>query len=174
MKLLFLYLFMILLNASSTSSFYEIKFESIDGTLIKTSAYQGKKVVVAVVSANTAGVSLVKYLDSVQKANSSVQVIAIPTADFDGSVTIQDLKDLKKNISIVVAKPQKVKKSNASLQHPLFVWLTQSKENQHFDKDVEGEGQLFVVSAKGTLYSVLPKDAPKTIIAKAINQPFSE
>jgi glutathione peroxidase-family protein len=172
MKLLFLYLSSLFLNPSS--GFYNMQFESLDGTIIKTSAYQGKKVVVAVVSANTAGVNLVKYLDSVQKANNGVQVIAIPTADFDGSVTVQALKDLNKNITIIVAKPVKVKKANGALQHPLFVWLTQAKQNQHFDMDVEGEGQLFVVSAKGTLYSVLPKETPLVVTGKVINQPFSE
>lgn len=174
MKFLFLYLSMILLNVPGGSGFYDIKFESLDGTLIKTSSYQGKKVVVAVVSANAAGVSLVRYLDSVQKANAGVRVIAIPTDDFRGSVNVQDLKDLKKNLGILVTKPLRVKKSNATLQHPLFVWLTQAKENKHFDMDVDGEGQVFVISAKGTLYSVLPKDTPKDVIGKIINQSFND
>jgi glutathione peroxidase-family protein len=172
MKLLFLFLSMILNTPSG--SFYDVKFESLDGTVIRTSSYKGKKVVVAVVSANTASVSLVKYLDSVQKANMGVQVIAIPTTDFDGSVSAQDLKSLKKNISIVVAKPVKVKKANGSFQHPLFLWLTEAKENQHFNMDVEGEGQVFVISAKGTLYSVLPKDTPLAVTGKVINQAFTE
>jgi glutathione peroxidase-family protein len=174
MKLLFLYLSMFLLNTLPVSSFYDIKFEDLGGNIIRTNAYQGKKVVVVVVSANAAGVSLVRFLDSIQKANASVQVIAIPTNDFDGSVTMQDLKNFKKNISIVIAKPLKVRKANTTLQHPLFVWLTQAKENKHFDIDVTGEGQLFVVSAKGTLYSVLPKDTPLALTAKVINQPFTK
>ncbi len=174
MKLIFLYLSTVVLNNPLASSFYDIKFESLDGTVIKTNSFQGKKVVIAVVSASAAGVTLVRYLDSVQKANTAVQVIAIPTGEFNGSVTVQDLKDLKKNISILVAKPLKVRTANGSLQHPLFVWLTQAKENQHFNTDVEGEGHLFIVSAKGTLYSVLPKDTPSAITGKVINQAFSE
>src|SRR6266542_1655511 len=102
MKMFFLFLSTILLSASASISFYEIKFESLDGTIIKTSAYQGKKCVITVVSANVAGVNLVHYLDSIQKANTNVQVIAIPTNEFDGSVTVQELKDLRKNLSIVV------------------------------------------------------------------------
>lgn len=174
MKLFLLYLSTVFLNTSAGVSFYNIKFESLDGTIIKTSSYQGKKVVVTVVSANAAGVSLVRFLDSIQKVNASVQVVAIPTNDFDESISVQDLKDLKKNISIVVAKPLKVKKGNGTLQHPLFTWLTQAKENLHFDLDVTGEGQVFVISAKGTLYSVLPKDVPMAVIGKVISQPFNE
>lgn len=174
MKLLFLYLATFLLNTSAGSGFYDIKFESLEGSLIKTSSYQGKKVLVAVISGNAANAGFVDYLDSVQESTTNIQVIAIPTSDFDGSVSMQDLKELKKNINIMVAKPIKVKKANGSFQHPLFVWLTQAKENQHFNIDVEGEGQLFFVSAKGTLYSVLPKDAPLAVISKVINQPFNE
>src|SRR6185436_18331579 len=85
-----------------TTGFYDIKFESLDGVLIKTSSYQGKKCVIVVVSANTASVNLVRYLDSIQKANINVQVIAIPTNDFDGSVSVQELRNLKKNLRIVV------------------------------------------------------------------------
>lgn len=173
MKLLFLCLSIIFLSAV-TSSFYDIKFEALDGTIIKTSSYKGKKVVIALLSANASGLGMVTYLDSIQKANKSVQVIIIPTGDFDGSVSAQDLKSLKKNISLLVTKPLKVKKSNGNLQHPLFVWLTQVKENKHFDMDVQSEGQLFIVSERGTLYSVLPKDTPRNIISKVIDEPFTE
>ena len=174
MKLLLIYLTTVLFSTAPTSSFYDIKFETLDGSVIKTSAYKGKKVVIAVVSGNAAGVTLVRYLDSMQKATLNLQVIAIPTGDFDGSISTQNLKELKKNISIVVTKPLKVKKANVSLQHPLFQWLTQVQENQHFDRDVEAEGQVFVVSAKGTLYSVLPKDVPAKVLSMVINQPFNE
>ena len=128
--------FMAIINFFTNVNFYDIKFESIDGTIIKTSSYQGKKCIIAVVSANASSVNLVRYLDSIQKGNTNVQVIAIPTGEFDGSVSIQDLKNLKKNLSIIVAKPLKVRKLNASLQHPLFVWLTQDTENKHFNKEI--------------------------------------
>lgn len=163
-----------LLNLTTGNDFYGIKFESLDGTLINTSVYQGKKVVVAIVSADTSNLSLVRYLDSIQKVNTGIQVIAIPTGDFNGNINVQDLKNIRKKLSILITKPLRVKKSNASLQHPLFNWLTQSKENKHFDMDVDGEGQVFVISAKGTLYSVLPKNTPKVVISKIINKSFNE
>jgi glutathione peroxidase-family protein len=131
-------------------------------------------VIIAVVSANAAGLKLVKYLDSAQKANPALQAIAIPTGDFDGSIKAQDLRDLKKNIGIIVTQPLKVKKANGAQQHPLFAWLTKGSENLHFDKDVEGEGQLFFVSGKGTLYSVLPNSAPPVVVNKVINQDVIE
>jgi glutathione peroxidase len=174
MKLLVLYISMMLVSMQPSSGFYEISFQTVDGTMIKTSAYQGKKVIIAVVSANAAGLKLVKYLDSVQKATPTLQAIAIPTGDFDGSIKVQDLKDLKKNISIVVTQPLKVKKANGAQQHPLFAWLTQATENKHFDNDVESEGQLFFVSGKGTLYSVLPNNVPAVVLKKVIAQDVIE
>jgi glutathione peroxidase-family protein len=173
MKLLFVSISLICLN-SFTSSFYDIKFEALDGTIVKASSYQGKKVVIAVVSANTSSLTLVRYLDSVQRVNNSIQVVAIPTGDFNGDVNVQSLKALKKTITILVTTPLKVKKSNGSLQHPLFVWLTQTEENKHFNLDVAGEGQVFIVSSKGTLYSVLNKEVPVNVLGKVINQPFTE
>ena len=174
MKLFFLMLGIIFPGFQNSSSFYGIPFNSGNGTILNTSAYQGKKVVIAIVSGDAAGLNMVHYLDSVQHANTGLQVIVVPTSDFGGSVNRRDLEHLAKNINIVITQPLKVKKSNGIQQHPLFSWLTKSSENQHFDKDAEGEGQLFIVSGAGTLHSVLPKNTPKTVISRVINQPFSE
>lgn len=174
MKHFLLILYLNTVSVAVTNSFYDLQFESLNGTTIKTSAYQGKKVVVAVVSAHANSISLVRYLDSVQKANTGVQVIAIPTGDFRGSVNMQDLKDLKKSLAIILTKPLRVKKNNAALQHPLFKWLTKATENKHFDMDVQDEGQVFVISERGTLYSVLPKNAPMAVIGKVISQRFDK
>lgn len=174
MKLIFLYFSMILFKVPAGSSFYDIRFESLDGSTITTAAYQGKKVVVAVVSNSPESIGLIRYLDSAQRANVDVRIVAIPTDEFDQGVTLQSLKEIKKNIDIVITKPLKMKKANNSLQHPLFAWLTQSKENGHFNQDVEGAGQIFIVSARGTLYSVLGKGTPIRLIGKIINQPFND
>jgi glutathione peroxidase-family protein len=173
MKFLFLYMTVLFMGMKATNSFYDLSFQSLDGSLIKTSSYKDKKVVIAVVSANTAGIKLVKYLDSIQKAEPSIQAIAIPTGEFDGNIKAQDLRDLKKDISIVISQPLNVRKTN-STQHPLFAWLTKSSENNHFNMDVLGEGQLFFVSAKGTLYSVLAKNTPFKTIDRVVNQSFTE
>jgi glutathione peroxidase-family protein len=158
----------------TTNSFYDIKFEALDGTVVKTSSFEGKMVIIAVVSANPDAIQLVRYLDSVQKANKTVQVIAIPTADFKGDVRDEGLRTLKVNTDILITRPLKVKKNHGAEQHPLFAWLTQAKQNSHFDTDVNNEGQLFFVSGKGTLYSVLQKGTPTGAIGKIINRSFAE
>src|SRR5215467_11742528 len=114
MKLLSIFLMLGWLQLT-TGGFYDIQFEALDGTVIKTSSYQGKKVIIAVVSANAEPATLVRYLDSVQKTNKTVQVIAIPTGDFNGDVREQGLKTLKKNSSIIIAAPLRVKRSHGTL-----------------------------------------------------------
>ena len=168
MKLVFLYLSMILLNRATDSSFYNLQFLTLDGSLINTSVYKSKKVVVAVVSANTQNFTLVRYLDSIQKSSSSIQVIAVPTGDFGGSIKLADLRDLKKNLSITVTEPLRVKKVNTALQHPLFLWLTDVKQNTHFNADVSGEGHVYVINEKGELISCLGTGVPNALIQKVI------
>jgi glutathione peroxidase-family protein len=165
----------ILLALNFTSiDFYDISIELLDGAEMKMSAYRGRKVVIAVVSGNDAGLNMVHYLDSVQQANKGLQVIIIPTGDFGGRINMRDLESLKKNKTIVLTKPFKVKKANGAQQHKLLSWLTKSSENKHFNIDVEGEGQVFIVSGKGTLYAVMPKGTPVKYISKAVNQVIIE
>ena len=158
----------------NATGFYDFQLETIEGAIIKTSSFRGKKVVIAVVSAEQKAMRLIDYLDSTQKANDSIRVIAIPTGDFKGNVNTQAIKDLKKRISIIVTKPMKVTKESGANQHALFSWLTKRTENTHFDMDVSGEGQLFVISAQGTLYSVLPNQTPERIITRVIHQSFTK
>lgn len=162
------------LLAINSSGFYDLQFESIDGAMVNTSSFKGKKVVIAVVSSEQKSVRLIEYLDSTQKANDSVRVIAIPTGDFKGTVNVQTLKELRNRLSIIISKPMKVTKESGAQQHALFSWLTKSAENTHFNMDVSGEGQLFFISAKGTLFGVFPKDTPARIISRTINQSFTE
>lgn len=151
------------------NNFYQLSFDALDGTAVNTSTYQDKKVVIAVIGANDSGQALVRFLDSIQTAQTNLQVIAVPTGDFGSSVNEQNLVTLKQNTSIVLTKPLSVKKSNLSLQHPLFQWLTQATKNSHFDLDVSAEGQLFIVNDEGALYAVCSKDTEKGVILSTIN-----
>jgi glutathione peroxidase-family protein len=171
MKLLFLLFGLTFLKATDGSGFYDIEFKTIDGTVINASAYSGKKVIVAVVSASTQNLNLIQFLDSLQKNNSSIQVIAVPTGDFGGNVKLTDLKNLKKNLSIVITEPFSVKKANSNLQHPLLAWLTNVKQNTHFDMDVTGEGHVFMINRNGEMVSCLSAGVPKEVLLRLIQLP---
>lgn len=171
MKLLFLLI--LLFNLKGGSSFYALQFESLSGRLIQTASYQGKKVIIAVVSAEAPDLLQLRYLDSLQRASVNLEVIGVLTEDFGKKAKLKEVKDSTASLSITLTQPFKVKK-NKEDQHPLFTWLTSQKGNQHFDLDVQSEGQLFVISGKGTLYSVLIKETPKEVVTKVISQPFAE
>lgn len=156
------------------SNFYNQRLQTIDGNTINTSIYQGKRVVIVVINATTPNVTQLQYLDSIENSNALIKVIAIPTEDFGAAANIPTLNNLQKTTGFTVTTPLKVKKNGSQAQSPLFSWLTNSVQNTHFDNDADGEGQLFIVSEKGTLFAVLAKNAPLDVVGKVINQPFSE
>ncbi|MEI9942914.1 MAG: hypothetical protein WDN26_01715 [Chitinophagaceae bacterium] len=170
MKLLFLITVML---SAGLSGFYDISFETLEGATVQTSAYKGKKIVIAVISASQESLPLIHYLDSLQRTTDSIKVIAVPTGDFGGNVNLADLSNLKANLGIVITKPLSVKIESTG-QHPLFAWLTDMQQNKHFNMDVAGEGQVFIISAQGTLYSVLPKSTPTRIITRIVSQSFTK
>ena len=167
MKLLFLLLGITLLKPETITGFYDLQFKTIDGAVVNTFAFQGKKIVVAVISASTQNLSLIGFLDSLQKKNGSIQVIAVPTGDFGGNIKVSDLKSINRDLSIVVSEPLIVKKASTS-QHPLFSWLTHVSSNSHFDVDVTGEGHVFVVNSSGEMVSCLKAGVPKEVILKIV------
>lgn len=174
MKILFLLFHLVLINVFIDNGFYQLKFESLDGSTINTSSFKGKKVLIAVISSDAKAKSQVQFLDSVQETNSAIQVIIVPTDEFGADVRKNSLKSTIHSRNLLVAAPLKIKSKTTSFQHPLFEWLTQSKKNMHFDNEVGSEGQVYLVSAQGTLYAVLPGHVPREVINKVINQPFNE
>ena len=155
------------------SSFYNMRFETLDHQTIQTSSYQGKKVIITIVDAENPDTTQLHFLDSVKKASTNVEVIGVLTEDFGGKAKLNEVKKLTTHMQLHISQPMKVKKGGAG-QHPLLQWLTTAKENQHFDVDVKSEGQLFLISGKGTLYAVLLKETPKQVVSKILNQPFDQ
>jgi len=50
-------------------------------------------------------------------------------------------------------------RKSSSYQNEIFAWLTDKDLNGHFDKEVDGPGSEFFVSASGELYGVLGPEA---------------
>ena len=155
------------------SGFYKIQLQRLDGKIINTASYQGKKVIIAIVDGETPDLVQLRFLDSLQRNSLNLEVIGVLTEDFGKKARLKDVKDSTINMQLTVTKPLKVKKNKAD-QHALLTWLTTQKENLHFDIEVQSEGQLFLISGKGTLYSVLIKETPREVISKVINQSFGE
>jgi glutathione peroxidase len=174
MKLLFIFYSLFTLAFKGDNDFYTRSFESIDGKTINMADYKGKRVVIIVINAANPNLNQLRYFDSIVNSNASVKVIAVPTEDFGAASNLPLIKNLQKSLTLVISKPLKVKKNSSQPQHSLFNWLTNTSQNTHFDYDVTSEGQVFIISEKGTLFGVLSKEVSLDVANSIINQPFNE
>lgn len=129
------------------------------------SSFSGKKILIVPFKTK----EFLERIDAIQKANTDIlQVIAVPAIDFGDTVNAKSISTGGR-LSLILTQPMVVKKGSEA-QHPLFKWLTNVSANTHFDTDVKEEGQMFFVSSKGTLYAVLNKRAPASLIRDLINR----
>lgn len=154
------------------SNIYNIQIESVAGNNISMASYSNKKILITTISSVSPSVNQLQFLDSIQNADTSLRIIAVPAKDIDGvgnDMVIASLID-SLDLNIVVTKSAYVKKSAGNNQFPLFKWLTDVNENMHFNTDVESIGQFFIVSKNGILYSVLGNDVPPEIFNQVLSQ----
>ncbi len=161
---------------ATSSSIYDIQLEKINGTDIQMSEYANRKIIVIPFNAASPDTARLHYLDSLQIADTSLQVIAVPATDFSGESSNAALNSLSSLFSpkLVITKQAAVKKEATVYQQILFKWLTHVNENGHFDLDVTGVDQLFIVSKTGVLYSVLDNDVPNDILSQVLNQTVNQ
>lgn len=168
-----LYLLLIL-SIFSTEEPYQFSFSTITGQEQTLTAGAGKKIVIVAFNGLNPDISQLSYLDSLYQSDTTKYFpVAVPALDFDSSFSTADLKTLlidSLHFSFTITAPMLVKKSNGESQSPLFKWLTNVSGNTHFDRDVEGEGQLFIISENGTLYSILERSTPDSLLTTALAQ----
>ena len=70
-------------------------------------------------------------------------------------------------MDIIVTEGLYTRKTSGSQQHPLFKWLTDKAKNDHFNKDITGPRNKFIVWTDGKLIGVL--GAPTRIGGSVVN-----
>jgi glutathione peroxidase len=172
MKLFLLAMFFYAGDLLAQSQVYDITIPKIDGTSVSLSSYKGKKIVVLSVSPGNIQNGTLAVLDSLQAANPSFVVIAVPATDFAGNDDSLKIDAIKKNSPrhVIVAAADAVKKSNGAKQNRLLQWLTNSSQNTHFDADVTTDVQLYLISESGILFAVLEKGTPTSLIVQLLKQ----
>jgi glutathione peroxidase-family protein len=121
------------------------------------SAYQGKKILIAVFDPAQADRRELSVLDSLSRIqSSSLVILAVPANDLGepSASGYQDISMSRSNFSLLEAT--KVQKSAGESQHPLLKWLTHSAANGHFGEDAKN-GRLFLINESGNLVGVLGK-----------------
>jgi glutathione peroxidase len=148
-----------LISLSQNQSVYNIKSKSLDKGNIQLADYTGKKIIITVFDAAEPDKAYLLSLDTLYRANKGkLTVIAIPVEDFHANA---DEKKLKKQlfsdwgISYPICAVSKAKKQHGNNQQELLQWLTRKEMNKKIDKDVQNDGEIFVLNEKGLLYARL-------------------
>ncbi|HTN08697.1 hypothetical protein [Agriterribacter sp.] len=163
------------------SSFYNISFESLEGNTISMSSFKGQRVLVFITDGTNPDIRHLSITDSIIKADQVItKVIIIPAIDlsadknvFSSNKLITLFSALEKK-GVIVSKPGKVKKESKTDQHVLLQWLTDLSANGHFNRDVEKDGQVFMISENGVLYGIHEKQLPASAIRKAMTRKIKE
>jgi glutathione peroxidase len=167
------YLLAILLTAPFFyQDIYDFEMKSADGKgEISFRSFAGKKILITPMKQGTVDTAKISDLNLLQIKNPDLKVILVPAIDLDdkGSDKWPKIKD-SLSLGIQIAKPVYVQKFSGRKQHPLFAWLTHVKLNGHFNMDVEGNGQYFLISEKGVLYAVLAGDTPAEVLNRALSE----
>jgi glutathione peroxidase len=162
LKLILIFSSFFLTGAVCVESIYTNSVITIEGTNKPLTNYRGKKILVITlpIQQNSSNDSLLHSLDSLRSAYSgSLIIIAVPSYEDGYTATIKaSLKQWYRSIlsiDVIVTEGMYTRKSSGSQQHPLFKWLTDKTKNNHFDKDIGGPRNKFIVWTDGELIGVL-------------------
>jgi len=147
-----------------------------DGSQLNMATFVDHKVMVLTFDAANPDKAMLLKADSVQKADTSAFIVGVPAADFTGYAADSALSSMHDSLalSFLFTKAVLVTRAGGDGQEALFKWLTAVTLNQHFDRDVEAPGQMFLISEQGVLYGVLTKDATLADILGALNQSINQ
>jgi glutathione peroxidase-family protein len=177
MKLFIGLLSLLLFSSCPSDSVYTLSVTALDGTTTSLSGFSGRKLLVFPFTADSSSRQLLLAMDSLQQADAdSLVVIGVPALDFDSSLTIPSVTALKDSLGIGlrITQPGYVTKAAGSTQLPVFQWLTSLSHNGHFDRDVNQEGQLFVVDKTGVLYSIIEMNMYRSVFGQVLHVSVSQ
>lgn len=151
-----------LTSAVCMESVYTHAVTSIEGVNKPLNVYQGKKMLIVTlpIQQNSSSDSLLHSLDSINTVYAgSLLIIAAPAYEDGYTVPMKDsLKQWYRsilNLDIIVTEGLFTRKTSGSQQHPLFKWLTDKNLNDHFDRDISGPGDKFIIWTTGELIGVI-------------------
>jgi glutathione peroxidase-family protein len=173
MRFIFYIVLLIALPAMSQTSIYDLTVHTVYGGNLKLEKYRGRKILIAVVSPDQLNKKGgLQFLDSIKNANPKLACIIVPADDMDtvtnDSAAMVNVK-AKTSVDILVSDSGLVKKANGGRQHPIVSWLTDVKQNEYFDRDIESDLDLYVISESGVLYAVMVKGVPMSVLNEVLH-----
>jgi glutathione peroxidase-family protein len=163
-KIMTVLIFLVMSKAQSqTDKLYKIKVTTIDNKEIKLSGYTDRKLLVYICDVSNPDVADLKKLEVLYQQNKTrLSVVVVPVTDLNKggypSKFTTMLDTLK--LSYVITQPTNGKKENKSAQNELLSYLTDKKQNNHFDDAITKPGEFFILSERGKLYARLKEGIP--------------
>jgi glutathione peroxidase len=154
-------------------SIYDIDIQLVaSGQPVSLYSFANKKILIATISNADPDTVQLRFLDSLQTADTSLSVIAVPVIAGNDAGNDRFIASLQNSMGLdfIITKSTRVKKNEGANQHSLFRWLTNVTGNGHFDSDVGGPGQLFIISRSGILYGVLENNVPLHILTNTLKR----
>jgi len=163
--LLFLSVFICSFSAFE-KNIYTLHFKNLDKEDISMYSYKGKKILIVEFNAGNPDRKQLRSLDTLfRQLKTYLVVVAIPVEDFGMAMPEKSLVTLLRDsmdLSYPIAAISKAKKDKGTAQHALLQWLTNKANNQHFNTDIEEDGQMYIVSETGVLYASVKKSVSPT------------
>ena len=141
------------------NSFYDNQITTLDGQQIDLSSFANQQVLIVPFNQSAECANQLLQLDSLQKTDDSIKIIATPAIDFESTSAVDSLQTFTDSLglgAIIITQPVKVKKSED--QNGLYQWLTRVDYNKHFDDDVPSAGRIFIINNNGVLFAITQQD----------------
>ena len=144
---------------TSLISFYTLKIERPNGSLINFANFAGKKVLIVNTAVNTPDTVQYRKLEQLYQIHKdSLVIIVIPSNDFGNApgtnISIRNFIQTNYNINYIISSKTKVKGQNKS---PLYKWLCDITKNGMMQNAVKQDFCKFLINKEGILIGCFNK-----------------
>tara|TARA_B110000444_G_scaffold250290_1_gene276471 strand:- start:262 stop:834 length:573 start_codon:yes stop_codon:yes gene_type:complete len=149
------------IGITTSSTFYELSFEAIDGNNISLSEFKGKNVLIVNTASRCGYTKQYNELQKLQEAYpSDLVVIGFPCNDFgsqEKGSNAEILEFCQKNFGVDFLLSEKIKIKGKEC-HPIFTWLTTKSLNGVSENKISWNFNKFLINKQGELVSYFPSN----------------
>jgi len=158
-----LILFVVLLNIGlqlHSQNFSKVFFKSSSGDTILLRSLLGKKTLFFVLPLDKNDQHYGQLQAFKERYQDTIRIVGILSIE-DGfrAANSSSIQKLYSEMGIILTEAMYTRKSSGHGQSSLFRWLTNKKQNLHYDMDATGVGHMAFLNESGRLFAVLPSQA---------------
>ena len=146
--------------SGQTKNLYQFEATTIDGKTFAFELLKGKKVLIVNTASECALTPQFKKLQELYEeyGGDNFEIVGFPCNDFGkqepaSNDVIYDFCTKKYNVTFLMMEKISIKGDNP---HPIYKWLTSSKENGTLDVKVTWNFQKFMIDENGTVIDFVP------------------